>query len=348
MTLSLEVNNTAWTSHIKNILNSYSSSTSEVTPVIKGNGYGIGRKNLATKAHELGITSVAVGTIFEAQDVLGQGFKEVLVMDPVKDIDELAFKELTRMHNSSLLLTISCLKDAQNVGNNPVVVEGITSMNRFGIGINNLAEVSNLNLKGISLHFPIGNTKIGKTTEVANWLNSYKTLCPSGQKVVYLSHISESELKNLTNQFPDFKFKVRVGTKLWIGDLKAFQIKSTVLEVHEPVNQSFGYRQRSITSKHRLIVVSGGTAHGIGLQAPRSNVTIKQRLVAILSGILEAFDYHLSPFLINGKQRWFAESPHMNVSLLKLPANISVPKVGSTISAQVRMTTTNFDCVVIH
>jgi len=348
MTLSLEVNNTAWTNHIKNILNSYASPTSEVTPVIKGNGYGIGRKNLSKKAHELGVNSVAVGTIFEAQDVLNQGFQEVLVMDPVKDIDELAFKELTKINNSSLILTISCLKDVQNIGNNPVVVEGITSMNRFGIGINNLAEVSNLNLKGISLHFPIGNTKLGKTTEVANWLNSYKTLCPSGQKVVYLSHISESELKNLTNQFPDFKFKVRVGTKLWIGDLKAFQIKSTVLEVHEPVNQSFGYRQRSITSKHRLIVVSGGTAHGIGLQAPRSNVTIKQRLVAILSGILEAFDYHLSPFLINGKQRWFAESPHMNVSLLKLPANISVPKVGSTISAQVRMTTTNFDCVVIR
>ncbi len=33
---------------------------------------------------------MAVGTIFEAQDVLDQGFKEVLVMDPVKDIDELA------------------------------------------------------------------------------------------------------------------------------------------------------------------------------------------------------------------------------------------------------------------
>jgi hypothetical protein len=77
-------------------------------------------------------------------------------------------------------------------------------------------------------------------------------------------------------------------------------------------------------------------------------VTIKQRLVAILSGILEAFDVHISPFVINGKQRWFAESPHMNVSLLKLPSNVSVPKIGSTISAQVRMTTTNFDCVVIR
>jgi hypothetical protein len=38
----------------------------------------------------------------------------------------------------------------------------------------------------------------------------------------------------------------------------------------------------------------------------------------------------------------------MNVSMLKLPASSSAPKVGSTISAQVRMTTTNFDCVVIN
>jgi hypothetical protein len=269
-------------------------------------------------------------------------------MDPVKDIDELAFKELSVLNPSSLLLTISCLKDAQNVGKTPIVIEGITSMNRFGLGINELSNVSNLNIKALSLHLPIKNPAKGKVTEISEWINAYQTHCPGADKDIYLSHVSESELKSLTSKYPDFKFKLRIGTKLWIGDLKAFQIKSNVLEVHEPVTHNFGYRQRGITSKHRLVIVSGGTAHGVGLQAPRSNVTLKQRLVAILSGVLEAFDYSLSPFVINGKQRWFAESPHMNVSLLKLPASSSVPKVGSTISAQVRMTTTNFDCVVIN
>ena len=346
MTLSLNVDNNLWTNHIRSILKTFSINNSEVTPVIKGNGYGIGKENLATKAKELGIQTVAVGTVFEAKSVLDQGISQVLIMDPVKDIDELAFKELATLNPSSLLLTISCLKDAQNVGKTPVVIEGITSMSRFGIGLNELAQVSNLNIKALSLHLPIENPRKGKVAEISDWINSYQTNCPNGEKVVFLSHVSEAELKSLTSIFPQFKFKLRIGTKLWIGDLKAFQIKSAVLEVHEPTSHNFGYRQRGITSKHRLVIVSGGTAHGIGLQAPRSNVTLKQRLVAILSGVLEAFDYSLSPFVINGKQRWFAESPHMNVSLLKLPANSSIPKVGSTISAQVRMTTTNFDCVV--
>jgi hypothetical protein len=348
MTLSLNVDSNLWTNHIQSILNTFSINNSEVTPVIKGNGYGIGKENLAKKAKELGMQTVAVGTVFEAKSVLDQGISQVLIMDPVKDIDELAFKELAKLNPSSLLLTISCLKDAQNVGKTPVVIEGITSMNRFGIGLNELSQVSNLNIKSLSLHLPIENPAKGKVAEISDWINSYKTICPNGDKVIFLSHVSESELKSLTSKYPDFKFKLRIGTKLWIGDLKAFQIKSTVLEVHEPASHNFGYRQRGITSKHRLVIVSGGTAHGIGLQAPRSNVTLKQRLVAILSGVLEAFDYSLSPFVINGKQRWFAESPHMNVSMLKLPASSAVPKVGSTINAQVRMTTTNFDCVVIN
>jgi hypothetical protein len=335
MTLSLNVDNNLWTNHLKSILNTFSINDSEVTPVIKGNGYGIGKENLAKKAKELGMQTVAVGTVFEAKSVLEQGISQVLIMDPVKDIDELAFKELSILNPSSLLLTISCLKDAQNVGKTPVVIEGITSMSRFGLGINELSNISNLNIKALSLHLPIENPAKGKVTEISDWINAYQTHCPSAHKVVYLSHVSESELKSLTSKYPDFKFKLRIGTKLWIGELKAFQIKSTVLEVHEPVTHNFGYRQRGIT-------------HGIGLQAPRSNVTLKQRLVAILSGVFEAFDYSLSPFVINGKQRWFAESPHMNVSLLKLPSNSSVPKVGSTISAQVRMTTTNFDYVVIN
>ena len=300
------------------------------------------------KAKELGMQTVAVGTVFEAKSVLEQGISQVLIMDPVKDTDELAFKELSALNPSSLLLTISCIKDAQNVGKTPIVIEGITSMSRFGLGINELSSVSNLNIKAFSLHLPIENPAKSKVTEISDWISAYQTHCPNADKVVYLSHVSESELKSLTSKYPDFKFKLRIGTKLWIGDLKAFQIKSTILEVHEPATHNFGYRQRGITNKHRLVIVSGGTAHGIGLQAPRSNVTLKQRLVAILSGVLEAFDYSLSPFVINGKQRWFAESPHMNVSLLKLPANSAVPKVGSTISAQVRMTTTNFDCVVIN
>ena len=90
MTLSLHVDNNVWNSHIKNVIKNYSSNNSEVIPVIKGNGYGIGKDNLAKKAHELGMKTVAVGTVYEAQIVLAQGISQVLIMDPVKSVDELA------------------------------------------------------------------------------------------------------------------------------------------------------------------------------------------------------------------------------------------------------------------
>jgi hypothetical protein len=38
----------------------------------------------------------------------------------------------------------------------------------------------------------------------------------------------------------------------------------------------------------------------------------------------------------------------MNVSMLKLPKNIKPPIVGSEITANLRMTTTNFDSVIIN
>ncbi len=218
MTLSLNVNNNLWTSHLKSVLNTYSINNSEVTPVIKGNGYGIGKENLAKKSKELGIQTVAVGTVFEAKSVLDQGISQVLIMDPVKDIDELAFKELSILNPSSLLLTISCLKDAQNVGKTPVVIEGITSMNRFGIGINELSQISDLNIKALSLHLPIENPSKGKVNEISDWINAYQKQCPNGDKVIFLSHVSESELKTLTAKYPEYKFKLRIGTKLWIGD----------------------------------------------------------------------------------------------------------------------------------
>ena len=104
MTLSLNVDSNLWTNHIRSILNTFSINNSEVTPVIKGNGYGIGKENLAKKAKELGIQTIAVGTVFEAKSVLDQGISQVLIMDPVKDVDELAFKELAKLKSLQCLI----------------------------------------------------------------------------------------------------------------------------------------------------------------------------------------------------------------------------------------------------
>lgn len=344
MSLTLYVNNNYWTNSLKNVLNAYENS---LIPVIKGNGYGIGKSNLAKKSEELGLTEIAIGTIFEAQEIINCDFNQIIVMDPIKDLDKNAFDELKKINDKRLVLTLSDIKDATNLENTPVIVEVLTSMKRFGLTANDLKTLSNYQILGLSLHLPIENSTNGKITEVKNWLKIYEEILPQAKKVVYLSHLSKEEFLKIKKEFPNFVFKLRLGTKFWLNDLSIFQIKSTVLAVHDVNDENIGYRQRKINDNY-IVIVSGGTSHGVGLQAPRSNTNLKSRITSILAGVLEAFDQTLSPFVISGKQRWFAETPHMNVSMLKLSKNITPPKVGSEITAHLRMTTTNFDSVIMN
>ncbi len=344
MSLTLYVNNNYWTNSLKNVLNAYENS---LIPVIKGNGYGIGKSNLAKKSEELGLTEIAIGTIFEAQDIVNSDFNQIIVMDPIKDLDKNAFDELKKINDKRLVLTLSDIKDATNLENTPVIVEVLTSMKRFGLTANDLKTLSNYQILGLSLHLPIENSTNGKITEVKNWLKIYEEVLPQAKKVVYLSHLNKEEFLKIKKEFPNFVFKLRLGTKFWLNDLSNFQIKSTVLAIHDVNDENIGYRQRKINDNY-IVIVSGGTSHGVGLQAPRSNTNLKSRITSILAGVLEAFDQSLSPFVISGKQRWFAETPHMNVSMLKLSKNITPPKVGSEITAHLRMTTTNFDSVIMN
>ena len=344
MSLILQVNNQTWSNSLKSVINSYENC---IVPVIKGNGYGIGKLNLANKSQDLGLTEIALGTIFEAKDVIDKGFSQIVVMDPIKDLDKSSFDELKRLNDKTIVLTLSDINDATNLKETPVIIEVLTSMKRFGLRTDDLKTLINHQILGLSLHLPIENSVTGKINEVRNWLKIYEEILPNAKKTVYLSHLTKEEFIRIKNEFPNFSFKLRLGTKFWLSDLNNFQIKSTVLAVHDVKEEQIGYRQRKINDQY-LVIVSGGTSHGVGLQAPRSNTNLKARLTAILSGVLEAFDQHLSPFVISGKQRWFAESPHMNVSMLKLPKNIKPPKVGSEITAHLRMTTTNFDSVIIN
>jgi hypothetical protein len=54
----------------------------------------------------------------------------------------------------------------------------------------------------------------------------------------------------------------------------------------------------------------------------------------------------MSPFTLDGKQRWFAEPPHQQVSMVWLPWGCIVPSVGDPVPAEVRYTTSRFDAVI--
>ena len=117
-----------------------------------------------------------------------------------------------------------------------------------------------------------------------------------------------------------------------------------MLDVH-PVERGdvFGYRSRTAPKHGHILVVSGGTAHGIGLEAPTGGATLKDRAARVAKGGLDAAGFVRSPYTVGGKQRLFAEPPHMQASMLFLPNGAPVPAVGDEVDVRVRYTATTFD-----
>ena len=126
----------------------------------------------------------------------------------------------------------------------------------------------------------------------------------------------------------------------------ALTARGTVLDVH-PLERGthYGYRRRRAPRDCHLVVVSGGTAHGVALEAPRTVRGPVGRGKALAVGTLAAANLSLSPFRWAGKQRWFAEPPHMHVSLLLLPASVEPPAIGTELDCDVRLTTLHPDAV---
>jgi hypothetical protein len=240
------------------------------------------------------------------------------------------------------------LEDLQTLaarGDRPrVVLEGLTSMCRHGftpseLGAGVAEATRGVRVEGRALHLPLGD---GHVDEVERWLSA----APAA--TWYVSHLRADELRQLSRAHPDVAFRPRVGTDLWLGDRAALVVRATVLDAHQVSRgDRVGYRQRHVMRAGTVLVVSGGTSHGIGLESPTPAVSSRQRARALAIGGMQAAGLALSPYVVAGKQRWFVEPPHMQVSMIHVPAGDPVPAVGDAVEVQVRFTTTTFDRVHI-
>ena len=354
-----------------------------VVPVIKGNGYGLGQSLLTSEAVRLGADTVAVGTVFEVEEVARQGTHDILVLEPYEPRDSIASDAWwgvgQALHAGRVIRTIAStsalLSLTEGTGSVRVVLEASTSMHRFGMDESELLGIladarirealarGRILIEGLALHLPIAqpadeddprrvNLGTAKVREVVRWagLWSAETDVWSGHNSpecrVWVSHLDDTELAAVASSVPDVVLRARVGTRLWL-DRSAMRAAGTVLAVHPlPTGTHVGYRQRTGPKDGTLIVVSGGTSHGIGLSAPTPAASVRQRVVTAGTGALDAAGRALSPFRWQGKQRWFAEPPHMHVSLVWLPAGVMVPAVGDRLDADVRFTTSSFDAVL--
>ncbi len=355
MSLTLHVDGERWRAHLQ----AHAASHPGLTPVVKGNGYGFGLGRLARRAGWLrerghALDTVAVGTYPELAEVAPRFDGDLMVLGPWRPtgpatgVDERL--EPRVVHTVGRLEDLAALLD-QRPGAR-VVLERMTSMRRHGFDGRGLRAAARLlrerragRVEGVALHFPLD---AGSHLPEALRLMDDVVAADLPVRRLWVSHLVPDELDRLRAAYPDHEVRPRVGTGLWLGDRGALRPASTVIDVH-PLRRGevYGYRGRRAPRAGHLLVVGGGTSQGIGLAAPTGDHGLRSRTATLARGGLDAAGLVRSPFTVDGRQRLFAEPPHMQVSLLLLPRGAHVPEVGEEIDVRVRYTTTAFDRVLV-
>ena len=347
MSLTLYVDTDKFRAHLRSVCER----SPALVPVAKGNGYGLTNGRLALEARELGLDTLAVGTYDELGKVANRFTGDLVVMTPWRPFGA----ALTVDPNERVIHTVGRLEDLNGLlRQDPTarfVLERMTSMLRHGFTARELRATAQIIAKypgsiveGISVHLPLGSA-----SHLSEMHRLMTDVIAAGldTRTVWVSHLSATELASLATSYSDFTFRPRIGTNLWLGARDALSVKSTVLDAHKVERGDvFGYRSRTAPKSGTILVVSGGTSHGIGLEAPTGDNSVKARAATLARGGLDAAGFVRSPYSIDGKQRLFAEPPHMQASMLFLPLGAEVPKIGDEVDVRVRFTATTFDRIV--
>ncbi len=336
-----------WRGHQRTVAGS-----APLVPVAKGNGYGFSLPRLAAEAQALGVDSIAVGTAAEVAQVRDAFGGDIVILQPFDGADPLA---LSVAGDPRVISTVSRVSDLERItaaADEPrVLVEVLTSMRRHGLPADRLAIVRDylprLRFEGWTIHLPI--REHGRYAEAESLARAARSAAPGP---LWLSHLPPEEVAALGRQLGGatgsaVPTRLRLGTWLWLGDPGAYRVTATVLDVHSARRgERAGYRQRRLPADGWIVVVAGGTAQGIGLEAPTSARSMRARAISVATGSLEAAGLALSPYTIAGKKRWFLEPPHMQSSLIFLPGSVSPPAVGDEVPVEVRLTTATVDRIV--
>lgn len=379
MTFALTVDRHLFEKNINTVIDGFKKVNADVIPVIKGNGYGFTRRALCHESTKLGVNRIAVGTVFELDQALTDFGNEIVVLEPFNPNDQLsvaAWQNATKNNAHRIIAVIagSHFSQAANAGIKFALIEGKTSTHRFGVNPNEIlglinGDQNNIQIVGLNLHLPIAdpenldkkvfsnserinNRKSSpRLNEIFSWVNA---IAPRVNEMGWplklnLSHVLAKDVSEIFDFAKEknlnIEVSVRLGTSLWLGNQKALKATGTVLEIHELTgdHEHVGYRQVDGHGHARLLVVSGGTSHGVALAGPASRITLRSKAIALSEGIFESLGKVRSPFKLGKKNLAFAEPPHMHVSLLWCEDR--KVKVGDQLECTVRNTTATFDVI---
>ena len=285
-------------------------STPGLIPVVKGNGYGLGRPFLVRLVSELRgpEQAVAVGTVFEAQDI--PATTPVYILTPIGEFDQVDIP-------SNAIPTVATERDLavlQTKGwKSPVVVKLASPMQRFGVASHDFpALVQHISAAGLTihscaLHLPLHQSDEEIIAQLKTWIPLIPTCV-----TLSLSHVSSTQLVVIRETFPTTECEVRLGTALWHGDKSFFSIHTEVLAVH-PIEKgnTAGYHSTAAPADGHIVVVAAGTAHGV---SPLEN--------------------GLSPFHFQQQRLTLLESPYMHSAMCFVPLGQPCPKIGDAIDVQ--------------
>ncbi|WP_059010075.1 alanine racemase [Streptomyces specialis] len=338
MALTLYVDTDRWRAHQRSVVADFP----DLVPVCKGNGYGFGHDRLAEETSSLELDTLAVGTTYEAEAMKDRFSGDILVLTPYRRSEEPVPLP------DRVIRSASSVDGVYGLVGSRVVVEVMSSMRRHGVLPSDLGKLQSaledVRLEGFAIHLPLDRTDgTDAVEEVIGWMDRLRA-ARLPLHTMFVSHLTSEQLARLRQQFPQTRFRARIGTRLWLGDHQATEYRAAVLDV-TPVGKGdrFGYRQQKAPGTGWLAVVAGGTSHGVGLEAPKALHGMTSRAKGMARASLATVNRNLSPFVWDGKQRWFAEPPHMQVSILFVPDDAKAPKVGDEFRVILRHTTTTVD-----
>jgi alanine racemase len=324
MALFLTVDRAAWRAHLRATVNAFPG----VVPVVKGNGYGFGRAYLAEvvatwAASDPGIDELAVGTVHELAGLPADGPRP-LVLTPA------LARELIPSVGPAIV-TVGSERHVNELLTGglrpPVVVKLVTSMQRYGAAVGQLAGLlesirqAQLSVHGYAIHPPLAGAREAHAAEAADWADHL----PAGSRV-YVSHLDERAYAGLRSSHPEHRWRIRLGTALWHGDKSFLHLAADVVDVR-PVRarERAGYRLVEVPADGHIVLVTAGTAHGIQ---------------PLLGG--------LSPFHFAHRRLDLLEPPHMHTSMLFVPEGEPRPDVGEQVDVQRPLIATAVDRIIEH
>jgi hypothetical protein len=314
MALTLDVNTAAWRAMVDGVWGAFPG----LIPVIKGNGYGLGREFLAGEARRRGATQVAVGTVFEIGDLAVDGPRPI-VLTPSLDLDSVAVDERVILTVGSFVQLEHLLRHRPN---GTVVLKVVSSARRHGVAPEDAQRALRLlGDAGVSVHSVSVHPRLaGSDDERSADIEQIVTVLPPGIAVT-VSHLGAHHYVGLAERHADRQFGIRLGSALWHGDKSCFALRAKALDVRTVRRgEVAGYRGIEVPGDGSLVIVDAGSAHGV---QPLANGD--------------------SPFHFGRRRLHLLEAPHMHVSMVFVPTGEPTPAPGDEIDVQRPLITTSVD-----